>query len=260
MANEYNILDQGVTFSSPILEASSAAIEASVASIDTDFDVTLSTRASEVTLASVDSTLTSQLDVLLSTRASEVTLASVDSTLTSQLDVALSTVATEVTLNNIDTNFGAQADTSATTDTGTFSFMAFVKRMLTHLTDIKGNERNSAATVLTSAARTATTSSADQTNLSAQGGHVIINFTANAGAISVTPAIEAQDPASLTWYPILNGALVNSLGTVVLKVHPGLPGVNNKTADDGLPLVWRVTLTHGNANSVTYSVGMNYLE
>lgn len=39
-------------------------------------------------------------------------------------------------LNNIDTNLGAKADASASSDTGTFSLIAFIKRALTKLTTI----------------------------------------------------------------------------------------------------------------------------
>jgi hypothetical protein len=58
----------------------------SLASLDSDVDVALSTRASEATLASADSTLSSidgTLDVALSTRASEATAASIDGKLNS---------------------------------------------------------------------------------------------------------------------------------------------------------------------------------
>lgn len=80
--------------------------------INTDIDVALSTRASEVTLAAVSATLTSiktdtaNLDVALSTRASESTLATASATLTSilgNLDVALSTRASEATLTALVT-------------------------------------------------------------------------------------------------------------------------------------------------------------
>ena len=313
MADDFNLLDIGFSFTDPALEASADAIEASTASIDATLDVNLSTRASEatllllaadiasietqtaglateVTLAAASASLTSidgSIDVNLSTRATEATLAtraseatlatrasettvaSIDAT----LDVALSTRASEATASTIatntgntttqvttlNTNFGAQADAAASSDTGTFSFMAFVKRLLGHLTDIKANERNSAATTLASLSRTATTTSADQTNLSAQGAHIIWDVTV-IGATSLTPRVQGFDATSSKWYDLLVGTAQSSVGTYVLKLHPGLPGVNNKTAADGLPVTWRFSVTHSNATATTYSVGVNYLE
>lgn len=84
---------------------SDAAVAASVASIDADFDVALSTRASQATLATRASEATlaaaaaslvsidTDFDVALSTRASQVTVASI----LAQLDVALSTRAADRT-------------------------------------------------------------------------------------------------------------------------------------------------------------------
>lgn len=167
---------------------------------------------------------------------------------------------TNTPITNVDTNLGAKADASATTDTGTFSLIALVKRLLESLTLIVANERNSAATVLTSSARTITTTSADQTNLSAQGAHIIIDVTATAGTVALTPSIQGKDELSGKWYDLLVGKAIIAVGTSVIKIHPGLPGTKNISADDGLPLTWRCVVTVGNADSTTYSVGVNYLE
>jgi len=259
MADDFNLLDTGLTVTAPALEASADAIEASTASIDSKLDVNLSTRASEATLAtraseatvvSIDTTLSTQLDVFLSTRASEATLGT----------VATNTGNTTTQVTTLNTNFGAQADSAASTDTGTFSLMALVKRLLAHLSDIKANERNSADTVMASAAHTTTNNSGSQTNLSAQGAHIIWDISATGGAVLLTPSVQALDVASGKWYDVLVGSLQVTTGTIVLKIHPGLPGVANKTAADGLPVTWRFVVTHGNATSATYSVGVNYLE
>lgn len=51
------------------------------------------------------------------------------------LPTGASTATNQATLN---TNFGAQADAAATTDTGAFSLIAFVKRLLEGVTSISG--------------------------------------------------------------------------------------------------------------------------
>lgn len=52
-------------------------------------------------------------------------------------DTELQSVDTRI--GTLNTNFGAQADSSASSDTGTFSFMAFVKRITGKLTDVNTN-------------------------------------------------------------------------------------------------------------------------
>ncbi len=68
---------------------------------DPNFDVALSTRATEATLLSVDN-FVSRLDVNLSTRASEITAAAILVN-TNNLDVALSTRASEATVATLAT-------------------------------------------------------------------------------------------------------------------------------------------------------------
>lgn len=86
-----------VTLLTRATEVTAAATAASVASIDTDFDVPLSSRASQATLA---------------TRASEVTLAAVAASVASidtDIDIALSTRASEATALTLLTTAAFQA-------------------------------------------------------------------------------------------------------------------------------------------------------
>ena len=46
-------------------------------------------------------------------------------------------------------------------------------------------------------------------------------------------------------------------GTTVLRVHPEIPAAANLTAQDFLPETYRVTMTHGDADSITYTVAVN---
>ncbi len=110
------------------------------------------------------------------------------------------------------------------------------------------------STLLASAARTANTNSTDQNNTNGKGVHVHINITAwTAGSITVT--IQGKDPVSGTYYTILASAALAATGLTVLRVHPGLTAVANLAANDFLPRVWRVAVTVGTADSITYSVG-----
>jgi len=113
--------------------------------------------------------------------------------------------------------------------------------------------RRSARTLFASAARTATASSDDQYS-SEPGLHLVIDVTAVAATPSVVPTIQGKDALSGKYYTILTGAAITATGTTVLKVYPGIEPLANGAASDVLPGTWRVTMTHADADSITYSV------
>jgi hypothetical protein len=116
-------------------------------------------------------------------------------------------------------------------------------------------------TLLTSAARTADTASTDQSDINAEGVHVIIRVTALSATPQVTPRIQGKDPASGAYYDVLVGSVITdvTVGTppalVVLKLAPGITAQPNAAAADFLPDTWRVFMGHGDADSITYTVG-----
>ena len=120
---------------------------------------------------------------------------------------------------------------------------------------VKSKPGNVAGTALASEARTATVSSADLANTYGKGVHVIIDVTASADTPSVVAKIEGKDPASGKYYTILESAAITGTSTTVLRVHPDLAAVANLTISDLIPSVFRVTMTHADADSITYSVG-----
>jgi hypothetical protein len=116
---------------------------------------------------------------------------------------------------------------------------------------------NEGITILASAARTATTISATFTNPNHRAAHFIIVVTAITATPSVVFNIEGFDEASATWYPILIPLAITSVGTTVLKVGIGFTPVPNLTANNLIPFSYRVNAVHGDADSITYSVGAN---
>lgn len=116
---------------------------------------------------------------------------------------------------------------------------------------------NQGITALASAARTASTNSADLVNYNHQGAHFIIDVTSVTDSPSITPTIEGKCPVSGVYYTILTGSSINSVGTTVLKVHPGIAGVANAAANDILPRIFRISVAHADTDSITYSVGVN---
>lgn len=114
---------------------------------------------------------------------------------------------------------------------------------------------NVSGTLLASAARTATTSCADQVNYNGRGVRIYINTTSVTGAPSVVFTVEEKDPGSGTYTAILTSAAVTAAGHVVLTVYPGVTAAANVAVSHPLPRTFRVTGTHANGDSITYSVG-----
>lgn len=110
-------------------------------------------------------------------------------------------------------------------------------------------------TVFASAARTATESSDDFFNGGYKGLYVVIDATVDDGTASVVFKLEGKDVASGKYYTILESAAIASVSTTVLKVFPGATAVGNSDANSAVPGVWRVTATHADVESLTYSVG-----
>jgi hypothetical protein len=90
------------------------------------------------------------------------------------------------------------------------------------------------------AAAPATTDSADLTNEVWRGLHVVVDVTALGASATLTVTIQGKDPASGKYYTLLASAAIASTGTTVLKVYPGLTAASNLTANDILPMNWRI--------------------
>ena len=112
-----------------------------------------------------------------------------------------------------------------------------------------------------SAARTATPTAIDvDVPSSARGVHVVIDATAASATPSVVPKIEGIDGVSGKAYALLTGAAITAISTTTLRVVPGIVAAANLAVSDALPDRIRVTLTHGDADSLTYSVGVNFVK
>jgi hypothetical protein len=110
-------------------------------------------------------------------------------------------------------------------------------------------------TVYASAARTATPTAV---TLPA-GRYNYLNLTIDATAVTATPSVvvtvDALDPVSGKYYNLLTSAAITAISTTVLRIGPTLTAVANLAANASLPDTIRVTMTHGDADSITYSVG-----
>lgn len=109
--------------------------------------------------------------------------------------------------------------------------------------------------VAASAARTATFTSDDFVVPYGKTLTVVIDVTTGAATPSVTPSIRGITEAGIV-YTVLTGAAITSTSaaTVVLRVGDGVAEVANLGSSVPLPAKWRVVMTHGDADSLTYSI------
>jgi hypothetical protein len=122
---------------------------------------------------------------------------------------------------------------------------------------------NNDVTALSSAARTATTSSADQTNYNARGLAVFLNVTAASGSGGLQVRVQGKDPVSGNYFN-LNAAptAITATGQYAYALYPGAAtaaGDVQQTTQQVLPRTFRITVTHGDGSSYTYSVGYSLI-
>jgi hypothetical protein len=113
----------------------------------------------------------------------------------------------------------------------------------------------SSKTVLALAARTATTTSADQAAGSARGLILTINATAATATPSVVVKVQGKDKLG-NYYDITGAAAtaVTAISLGTLTVYPGVPVTTGVSTSQPLPKIWRVVATAADADSLTYSV------
>jgi hypothetical protein len=88
---------------------------------------------------------------------------------------------------------------------------------------------------------------------------VIIDATAATATPVVEVALQAQDPVSTKWYDLIASiADITAVGTTVLSFGENSPVVANLSNQGFIPDNIRLTLTHDDTDSITYSVGLNY--
>ncbi len=123
---------------------------------------------------------------------------------------------------------------------------------------------NTEGTLLASAARTATVTSTDTTNYNNNSGLLLfIDVTSITASPSVTAQLDWKDPASGDYEPVWI-ATVAIVGTGEYIYMFGLGGVGSAGEYDEavnilIPRTFRLTMTHADSDSITYSVGYNLL-
>lgn len=118
---------------------------------------------------------------------------------------------------------------------------------------------NSSQTILPSAARTASVTTSDISNVRARGAHIIVDISVIASATQLTVTVQGKDETSGNYYNLLITTALNVVDTFLLKIHPEVTDVQNSAVNDSLPNVFRIVVTNSDSNSITYSVAVNFL-
>ncbi len=106
--------------------------------------------------------------------------------------------------------------------------------------------------IFASAARTATSSAT--VPCASEAGFFYINVTAVTASPSVVFTIAGVDPGGDAVHTILESAAITGTGLTVLRVNPQLTASANAIAKDMLPAALKITATHADADSITYSM------
>lgn len=88
---------------------------------------------------------------------------------------------------------------------------------------------------------------------------VFTNLTAFTTTASLTMSVEFYDPNSAAWVSVLAATALTATGTKRLLIGPRLVTAANAVLASLVWPRWRVVMTHGNANSHTYSVSVRAL-
>lgn len=87
------------------------------------------------------------------------------------------------------------------------------------------------------------------------GLNLIIDITAVTSVPVITVTVDGVDRVSGKTFNLITSAALITTGTTVLKIGVGLTPAANTVVNTQLPPIFRITVTHGTADSATYSVG-----
>lgn len=108
--------------------------------------------------------------------------------------------------------------------------------------------------VYASAARTATPTAVTINTGRAKELRVVIDVTAITATPSVVCTIDGVDSLSGKTFNILTSAAIVATGTTILTIALGQTVAANVSASAPLPQTIKITMTHGDADSATYTV------
>lgn len=86
------------------------------------------------------------------------------------------------------------------------------------------------------------------------GLHLIIDVTAVTATPALTVTVDGIDRFSGKAYNLITSTVIATAVVTALKIAPGITPAANLAVAMNLPPIFRVTVSHGDADSATYSV------
>lgn len=111
-----------------------------------------------------------------------------------------------------------------------------------------------------SAARTATPTAKEFGAYGKRGVRIVIDVTAVTATPSVVPTLAFKDDLSGKWVTLLTGNAVTAVGTTTLTIYPGVTASAAVALSDFIHERMRLAMTHGDADSITYTVSAHLME
>ena len=153
---------------------------------------------------------------------------------------------------------GARAQLVAPHATDTDGYLLAVQPFLADATGlgVDAARGNSEATLLASAARSASNYTAEQSNVNARGVLLALNISAHGGGAGIRPYVYAVDPISGGQAQMWVGSYQTTSGLKLFLMCPGASTAGGLAGVVGqaLPRRWKVLIEHGDAASHTYSL------
>ena len=124
-------------------------------------------------------------------------------------------------------------------------------------------KNNTEVTVLTSASRTETTDSDDQTNTNARGAVIYMNVSGvELATDNIGFDVQMKDPVSGSYVTLIEGGTIHAAAMQTYVVYPGIADTQaSQTLVQATPLprTWRVRAVHVGAGEFKYSIGAQYI-
>ncbi len=110
-----------------------------------------------------------------------------------------------------------------------------------------------------STARTATPAAVVVNTSRVRAMRLVFDVTAIVSTPSCTITVDAVDNTSGKFVNLLTSAAIATVSTTVLTIALGVTVAANLAASNALDDAVRVTVTHGNANSITYTLSAHLI-
>jgi hypothetical protein len=114
--------------------------------------------------------------------------------------------------------------------------------------------------IYASAARTATPTAVEFSTYRARGLRIVFDVTAVTATPLLTLTIDGKDNLSGKYFNLLTSAVIGTAVTTVFAIAPGITVAANLSAAAHLPDTCRLTVSHGDADSATYTVSAHILK